>query len=207
MTNEPESLASPESYSAEVPFIDFATLGRAAENKALIEARRVAVAEYYLKGMSISQIASKINLSRWVVTTDLQFIRNEWKAARVGFVDQAVLEQLEKIDQLEREAWAAYERSCRPAKSTTITEDDDGNTVTKIERRESAGDPRFLALVDKQVEQRRKLLGLDAPVKTESNINATVTHYQPPKTREELAAEVQKMRDRVREQLQTQSPN
>lgn len=207
MTNEPESPASPESYSAEVPFIDFATLARAAENRAMIEARRTAVAEYYLKGMSTAQIASKINLSRWVVTTDLQFIRNEWKAARVGFIDQAVLEQLEKIDQLEREAWEAWERSRLPTKSTTITEGDDGNTVTKIERRESAGDPRFLALVDKQVEQRRKLLGLDAPVKTESNVTATVTHYQPPKTREELAAEVQKMRDRVREQLQQGSSN
>lgn len=189
------------------PQADIDLARRCKENKRLIELRRIAVADRYLKGMSIKQIAADLSLNDRLICSEIEAIRSEWKAARVGFVDQAVLEQLEKIDQLEREAWAAYERSCRPAKSTTITEDDDGNTVTKIERRESAGDPRFLALVDKQVEQRRKLLGLDAPVKTESNINATVTHYQPPKTREELAAEVQKMRDRVREQLQTQSPN
>jgi hypothetical protein len=189
------------------PQADIDLARRCKENKRLIELRRIAVADRYLKGMSIKQIAADLSINDRLICSEIEAIRSEWKAARVGFVDQAVLEQLEKIDQLEREAWAAYERSCRPAKSTTITEDDDGNTVTKIERRESAGDPRFLALVDKQVEQRRKILGLDAPVKTESNINATVTHYQPPKTREELAAEVQKMRDRVREQLQTQSPN
>lgn len=158
--------------------------------------RQIRVAEYYLKGEPIHKICFLLGCSDRTIRRDLDAIREEWRAARVGFTERAIVEQLEKIDLLEREAWDAWLRSCKPIKTTEITEDKKGYTTTKITRRESAGDAGFLAIVDEQIKSRRKLLGLDAPVKTESSVSATLTHtYEQPKTREQM---IDAIRERLR---------
>ena len=163
-----------------------------------LEIRRERVARHYLQGMSIRQIAGKIGVDFITAYRDLVACREEWRAARIGFTDRVVAEQLEKLDRYELEANESWERSKQPAKSTTIIEDDDGKTKTRIERQESSGDPRFLALAVDIVKQRRELLGTDAPKKTESTVNATVTYQHPP-SRQEVADKVREAVNRMRQ--------
>lgn len=166
----------------------------------ITERRRVRVAEMYLKGRKLGEICFLIGICRRTLKDDLTAIREEWKDARVGFMERAVAEQLEKLDQVEAEAWEQWERSKQPAKVTMQTESPNGKVTVKIERREQCGDPRYLAIITDCGEQRCKLLGVNAPLKTESTINATITHYVPPPTRaelaEQLAASISKLRER-----------
>lgn len=170
-----------------------------AKQKLLDEERREKVAKYYLQGMPILQIARKVRKDVQVIYSDLVAIREEWRAARVGFAERVISEQLDKIDRYELEANEAWERSKQPLKSTTQTESDGGKVTIKIERHESAGDPRYLTIAMNCIQQRRDLLGTDAPKKTESSVTATVTHYQPPMSRESMAEKIRNEVKRLRE--------
>ena len=74
--------------------------------------------------------------------------------------DEAREIELQKLGRLERETWAAWERSQKPVQSAVIS----GHGDRKNERRSMKnqhGDPRFLEIVLKCIAQRRGLLGLD----------------------------------------------
>lgn len=172
---------------------------RQAKHMARVELRRTQVAKLYLQGMGIKQITRELNVPYLTINNDLVSIREEWRAARVGFFDRAKTEQLEKLDQVEIEASEAWERSKQPTRITTTTEDDDGKVTVRVERRESVGDSQFLKTRTECIAQRRKLLGLDAPVKTESNVTAAITHYQPPDSREVVAEKIRDAVNRLRQ--------
>lgn len=164
-----------------------------------LERRRRWVADMYIRGRSLKDIAFVAGISLRTLARDMESIREEWRKDRVGFADRAISEQLNKLDHIEQVAWESWEKSCQPAKSTTQSESPTGKITVKIERREQSGDARFLAVIQNTVERRCKLLGLDAPVKTESNISATVTHYAPPPTRQEVATQIQQLIEQARQ--------
>lgn len=193
-----------ESPKPSPPFLPLPAKILAEQREGKIAARRLRVAEQYVKGWSVAKIALLLGCNPPTIAADLAVIRDEWRKSRVGYMDRVKNEQLEKIDRLECEANEAWEKSKGPLKTTTITEDEDGNTVTKIERRETAGDVQFLTLVDRCIDRRCKILGQYAPV--ESSVTATVTHYEQPQTREQLFQQIAERLAHERNRTKLQSP-
>jgi hypothetical protein len=71
--------------------------------------------------------------------------------------------ELQKLDRVEREAWAAWERSQQPAQSAVMSGDGVGQHTRKAMHSQH-GDLRALETVLKCNAARRAMLGLDAPM-------------------------------------------
>lgn len=164
---------------------------RSKQHTAVTAERRTRVAELYCQGKPHHEIAKIVGCNVNTVTDDMQANRAEWRERREFAMDKSIEEQLAKIDEAERAAWVAYERSVQNAVAKITTTDDDGKTTTRDEERGQAGDPRFIDIVLRCVKQRCELLGLDAPKKTEVKVD-----YQPPLTRAELTAKLLEIRAR-----------
>jgi len=81
--------------------------------------------------------------------------------------DEAKARELAKVDRLEREYWTAWGRSCKDAE--TLRQEGSGekpSRVVKIKRPRN-GDPAFLRGVQWCIERRCKIIGVDAPSKSE----------------------------------------
>lgn len=127
--------------------------------------RRQLVAARYLRGEYQSQIAQDLGLTQAQISLDLKAIRAEWLKATLRDFDALKGEQLAKIDAIELEAWASWEKSKQP-REVTITEATEGprpGRKASVRKEGQVGDPRFLSEILKCVERRCSLLGLDAP--------------------------------------------
>jgi hypothetical protein len=145
------------------------------------------ISGYYLQGRTQHEIGTLVGLSQSQVSRNLKTLQRRWRDAAVRNVDDRKAEELAKIDALEREYWAAWERS-KTEKTTTRAAKRDmaippgphGNprvgTVTEASRteEESIGDPRYLAGVQWCITKRCDILGLDAPVKADIHGHQTV---------------------------------
>jgi hypothetical protein len=132
--------------------------------------RRVRVAELYLQGHRFSpDIARNIGgVHRSTITRDLQIIRKQWAIEMVTKFDEALREEICKIDRVEREAWSAWERSKTFREKTKTSRGNKRSgeeTSAQIEKENLLGDPRYLERVGWCIDRRCKLLGLDAPEK------------------------------------------
>ena len=79
--------------------------------------RRREVANLALKGWTQAAIARHMHLPQATVSRDLAAMREFWREFPVYDFDRARLEQLQKIDLVEAEAWAAWQRSQEPQRS------------------------------------------------------------------------------------------
>ena len=131
------------------------------------------IAMMYLRGETQASIAAQVGVSTRMVGKYLEQIEKEWRQSALRDFDDLRGIQLAKIDELEREYWQAWERSQKPKTRTRqeVTPRKDKETgATKMvadkvikEVSESVGDPRWLDGVQKCIERRCKMLGLDAP--------------------------------------------
>lgn len=129
-----------------------------------LEHRRQQVAARYLRGEYQSQIAADLHLSQQQISIDLKVIRAQWLASTLRDFDALKAEQLAKIDQIEIEAWSAWERSKQP-REITVTEATEGRQAGRkatVRREGQAGDPRFLERIQKCIDQRCQILGIGA---------------------------------------------
>lgn len=129
--------------------------------KTEIQLRRKQVAELYIQGWTQCAIAEKLSVTQACVCIDLQKLQKEWRESRLRDFDAARELEIQKLDRLEREAWAAWERSQKPSQSAEFG-DDTSNTPKKKKVKNQNGDPRFLVVVHQCIASRRALLGLDA---------------------------------------------
>lgn len=147
--------------------------------------RRRRVAALYLRGDSQYEIARAVGVNQGTISRDLEAVRAEWLAAAVRDFDARRAEELARLDALETEAWAAWERSRAPAETTTAekAETADGTRSKASKRVEGRdGDPRFLQVVERCIARRCELLGLDEPQKHQLAGQIAQTHiYLPPK--------------------------
>ena len=135
----------------------------------------VRIADLYCRGVYQADIAAQLGVTRHQVGYDLNDLRGRWLAASVEKIDQRKADELARLDNLERIAWAAWERSCLDAeinhvKTVRGKTNDDGAKLPPIETLEKTtkgqvGDPRFLERVGWCINKRCELLGLDAPKK------------------------------------------
>ena len=116
------------------------------------------------------------------VHKDVNRLLAEWRETRIENFDHAVQLELERIDELIKEAWAAWDKSKtdyerKKAKQQGIPggegENGEGGSVVNVKMEQSKeevicyGDPRYLEVVHKNLIERRKLLGLYSPEKKE----------------------------------------
>ncbi len=126
--------------------------------------RRQQVAELYLRSWTQTAIAEHLGVAQPTICEDLKRIRQQWRDSAIRDFDAAREEELQKLDLLEREAWAAWKRSQEPAESTKVVQDGSGKRAQKTVEH-PVGDPRYLEQVQKCIAARRALLGLDAPTR------------------------------------------
>lgn len=132
------------------------------------EADLLKVADRYLCGIPQHEIAEELGVSRQQIGYDLKVLYSRWQAEQSRKIDEHIARALAEIDHLEREAWAAWDRSCQQSQKTVHVSEDDGKrdlTRETVEVADLYGDPRFLQVIERCIERRCKLLGLDAPEK------------------------------------------
>jgi hypothetical protein len=151
----------------------------------------VRTAALYCQGKSQEQIAEVIGVSRVQIGNDLRRILERWTELAVGQVMQRRSEECAKLLHLEAVAWDAWERSCTVEERTTqtrhegsvveTTTSDDAaepskpatkrttrvstspHSIASIQKlnTQGVGDPRFLTIIQRCIEQRATLLGLN----------------------------------------------
>lgn len=158
------------------------------------------LAENYLHGMSQWQIAQEFGVSQAQICRDLQTLRKRWLESSLRDFDELKAQELAKIDQLEAEYWAAWQRSVgQKQKKTTERTNAQGGARDKaaIHTEEMTGDPRYLQGVERCIERRCKLLGLDAPAKV-APTDPTGDKPYDPITDTERAARIARILDDAR---------
>lgn len=149
------------------------------------------IAQLYKRGYTYRQIReevmARLDLKAYSLHTvhkDVNALLAEWRETRIENLDHAVQLELERIDEVTREAWEAWEKSKQdyekkrakqqgaPPAPGDDDKDADGGVVTtrmELQREEMRcyGDPRYLEIIHKNAMERRKLLGLYSPEKKE----------------------------------------
>ena len=151
-------------------------------------ARLEIVSNLYKRGYSYrkirEEVMKRLDLSTYSLQTvknDVQTLLEEWRESRLEDTDELVTLELARIDDTCRELWEQWEKSkenftrqTRKQKGSPTRDAQTGQTsiiTTQTERTETdiqgLGDPSYIAEIRKQLEERRKLLGLYAPEKKE----------------------------------------
>lgn len=138
--------------------------------------RRDKVATMYLRGHTQQAIADECDVSVGTINRDLQELNKKWVASADAAVDERKAKELAKLDALEAQAWESFFSSMK------TVEKGQGKRKTPAQKRgakpkeslsqfvkeiESAGDPRFLNIVENCIERRCRIIGIDAPGKVE----------------------------------------
>ena len=123
-----------------------------------VASRRCSVASFYLSGMTQAEIASRLNLTQQQISLDIKAIRKNWMESSIRDFDAIKAEQLAKIDNLEREAWIAWNASREDAVAIKQFEVDGVSRYETVTKGQS-GDPRFLQIIQDCIRERLKIIG------------------------------------------------
>lgn len=129
------------------------------------------IAGLYLRGHSIRQIVDAVNnqserqTSIRTVHNDIQTLLAEYKEQRIAELEDAQRVELAKINEVEKTAWEAWERSKQKEMQTdkSVT-GEKSRTESGTTKEETPGDPRFLQIVMNCIDRRCKIMGMDAPI-------------------------------------------
>ena len=144
-----------------------------------IDERRRRVSELYLRAVRQVDIADELDVTQGTISTDIAWLRKQWREEFLHNVDERVSDELARIDELERVAWEAWERSVGEVKQSTTERvgrdlaaiDEGARGIQReklvVHKRDQAGDPAFLARVAWCIQRRCELLGLDSPQRHE----------------------------------------
>ncbi len=167
------------------------------------EEHLVKVAELLKKGMSYRQIAAERGCSFQNIARDAGIIRARWRKAMIEDFDELQQAELGRLDWLEEQAIEGWIRSLQDGEKIVERlprgedEQADANPKTGFLKERTSyaqsGDPRFLEQIRKYSEDRRKILGLDAPVKV-APTDPTGTKEFSGATPDELLARLEQIR-------------
>lgn len=143
------------------------------------ERDRVIVARLYVRGKSQHEIASVLNamypqrpISISAVRLDLEAVRKAWLQSTIIDFNDAKSKELARLDEAEREAWEAWERSKeRHVRIEYETSDDQVpfsvKSIANVRRQKrhkiieaTVGDIKYLELVERMIKMRCDILGL-----------------------------------------------
>src|SRR5579872_27422 len=91
--------------------------------------RRRQVADYALMGWTQAAIARHLQIPQGTVSRDLAAMRQFWRDFPVHDFEQVRREQLQKVDLVESEAWAAWKLSLEPQRTASVTHGKAGETT------------------------------------------------------------------------------
>jgi hypothetical protein len=138
-------------------------VGHKPRGKLLLARRREQVADLYLQGNTQVAIAERLQVAQSTICSDLKAIHGLWQQSSIRNFDLAREIELKKLDRVEREAWAVWDRSQKPAQSAKFRGEATPSGGEKTIRNQY-GDPRFLEQVNRCIANRRAILGLDAAI-------------------------------------------
>lgn len=124
----------------------------------LVAMRQMNAAQLYLRGYHQQYIADELKVSVATICNDLKSMHTEWKHSASVAIDEKIALELAKLDEVEATAWKAFEES----KETSVSSHEKGTTTNN-----TAGDARFLSIIQSCIEKRCKILGIDSPDKLE----------------------------------------
>ena len=127
-------------------------------NPQLFERRRD-VANLVHKGWSQAAIARHLQIPPATVSRDLAAMREFWREFPASDFEKVRLEHLQKLDLVEAEAWAAWQRSQEPQRSASLTNGKAGEQ-SRTSLKHQTGDPRYLREVVRCVAQCHKMIGV-----------------------------------------------
>jgi hypothetical protein len=168
-------------------------MGKMSRKSFVASNRRREVAALYLQGWAQTEISEKLKIAQSTISLDLRRIYAAWRESSVMDFNTRQIVELQKLDHLEREAWAAWERSQMPSQQARLKGGKPEQDAVRVVKNQ-IGDPRFLEQVHKCIASRPALLGLDGPLRIEATQVAP-----PPMTTEERRAEFLAIIDRVRQ--------
>jgi predicted transcriptional regulator len=121
------------------------------------------ISELYLRGVGQIEIAEKIGVTQATISNDLKEIQRRWVERSTRNFDEARAEELAKIDEMELEYRDAWQRS------TDYVVKKKGDVVALIasDKRNPFGNDAAMKGRQWCIDRRCKLLGLDAPTRTE----------------------------------------
>ena len=149
------------------------------------------IAAMYLSGKSQFAIASEMGCTQQNISLRLKTIRRRWREATIRDFDELRSEQVAKIDRVELEYWDAWERSKKPRtrKGRKERSGDTNSDESSVVIEERDGNPAWLSGVERCIDRRCKLLGLDAPQKIAPTTPDGTQPYRPePMTPEEAVS-------------------
>lgn len=129
---------------------------------------RALTANMYLQGRPIADIAKEIGVSDATIRRDLRLIMEYWRRSAIYDFNQRKMRELAALELTEAEAWSAWRRSCESKIKTVHTvksADSEGEEITTdiIATEQRDGDPRFLAIIEKCITTRLKVIGALTP--------------------------------------------
>lgn len=134
------------------------------KKKLEIAERRSKVIKLYIQRWTQSEIASHLGVSQVCIHKDIKAIQKEWRDANLEQLSEMKFEELQRIDLLERQAWEGYMESKTYTKVVQVGGRKDKRPSQVRQTNETGGgDPRFLQIISRCIEQRAKLLGLNEP--------------------------------------------
>lgn len=144
-----------------------------------VDQRRHRVGVLFVQRKNMVEISKMLDVSVLTVRHDLDVIRSEWIGAATADIIAKRAEELALLDVAIAEAWAGWYRSLEPRTVTkAVKTGPGGQPVTSAVTYKRDGDPRFLALIAKYIDQRARLLGLnlqpDDPVPQNNNSNVVI---------------------------------
>ncbi|QDV26342.1 hypothetical protein [Aureliella helgolandensis] len=148
------------------------TLSRAEKKQRHFERlqRLPRVVKSYLQGLSILEIAEKEGVRRSLIDKDMRYARGIWRKRVEESAEEYLDRELEKLNLIETEAWAAWERSKLSTLETMREKGEDGKVKRRRVVRQNYGDPRFLDQARKIVDDRCKMLKIGQYSTEESNV-------------------------------------
>ncbi len=140
--------------------------------------------ELYLKGQSFRAIAVYMNdqfkrkVNHVTVFNDIKLVIQQWEESRNAMIDHHKSIELEKLNILERTYWEAWEKSQTDTTISQTKKKGSPKSIDNIEKieneRYNTGDPRYLQGIERCIEQRCKILGLNAPKEIKGEISGNL---------------------------------
>ncbi len=135
--------------------------------KALLQ-RREQVAELFLSGRTMRQIAQELGIALGTVHNDMQVIEKQWMKRTNDSYNRYVSRIISKLDLIEKQAYEAFEES----QGETVVATNRGRSksgsrefIKQEVRKVSPGDPRYLEVIAKCIDHRIRVLGLNSKTK------------------------------------------
>lgn len=147
------------------------------------ERDRALVAKGYLTGKSVAKIADVLNLPVSVVQSDLDTIREAWKSSAIADYNERTNIELARLDALEQVYWDAWwnslEENERQKRETRTSQRTQWTIAQVTKNTRQLGEAQYLQGVERCIDRRIKLLGLDAPTKSVATTTEGERPYDP----------------------------